>query len=144
MEHEKNRMTRRSFLDTLLGIGAVGWLGTVLYPIYEYLQTPPLGEAEVTSVVAANIKNLKPNSGGVFKFGRDPGLLVLGPDGKLRAFSGVCTHLDCTVQYRSDLERIWVAEYLQVEIAFVIYGQPGHFCAACFQVAACVKYSFVF
>ncbi len=105
----KNRMTRRTFLDTLLGIGAVGWLGSVLYPVYEYLQTPPLGEAEVTSVVAANIKNLKPNSGVVFKFGREPGLLVLAPDGKLRAFSGVCTHLDCTVQYRPDLERIWCA-----------------------------------
>jgi cytochrome b6-f complex iron-sulfur subunit len=110
MESEpKNAMTRRNFLDMLLGIGAVGWLGTVLFPVFEYLQTPPLGEAEVTSVVAANITTLKPNSGVVFKFGHDPGILVLGADGKLRAFSAVCTHLDCTVQYRSDLERIWCA-----------------------------------
>ncbi|MFQ5583702.1 MAG: ubiquinol-cytochrome c reductase iron-sulfur subunit, partial [Calditrichia bacterium] len=25
----------------------------------------------------------------------------------LRAFSAICTHLDCIVQYRSDLKHIW-------------------------------------
>ena len=34
----KKGITRRSFLDTLLGVGAVGWLGTVLYPVVEYLK----------------------------------------------------------------------------------------------------------
>jgi len=105
----QKRITRRSFLDTLLGVGAVGWLGTVLYPVVEYLKTPALSEAEVTSVVAANVKSLKPNAGIIFKFGSDPALLILGSDGKLRAFSGVCTHLECTVQYRSDLQKIWCA-----------------------------------
>lgn len=105
----QNGMNRRSFLDTLLGIGAVGWLGSVLYPVVEYLKTPALSEAEVTSVLAANVKNLKPNAGVIFKFGSDPAILILGSDGKLRAFSGVCTHLECTVQYRSDLQKIWCA-----------------------------------
>jgi cytochrome b6-f complex iron-sulfur subunit len=108
-DEPKKGMTRRNFLDTLLGISAVGWLGTILYPVFKFLETPALGETEVTSVVAANIKDLKPNSGIVFKFGHDPGILILGPDGKLRAFTAVCTHLACTVQYRSDLERIWCA-----------------------------------
>ena len=105
----KNGITRRSFLDTLLGVGAVGWLGTVLYPIVEYLKTPALSEAEVTSVVAANVKNLKPNAGVIFKFGTAPAILILGSAGKLRAFSGVCTHLECTVQFRAETSDIWCA-----------------------------------
>jgi Rieske Fe-S protein len=31
------------------------------------------------------------------------------PGGELRAFSARCTHLDCTVQYREDLNHIWCA-----------------------------------
>jgi Rieske Fe-S protein len=102
-------VSRRSFLDTLLALGAVGWLGSVLFPVARYLQTPPQSEPEPTSVVAASVKNMKPNTGMVFKFGRDPAILINGPDGKLRAFSAVCTHLECTVQFRPDLERIWCA-----------------------------------
>ena len=29
--------------------------------------------------------------------------------GDFRAFSAVCTHLDCIVQYRKDLKQIWCA-----------------------------------
>lgn len=36
-------------------------------------------------------------------------MLIKTPDGKLKAFSAVCTHLACTVQYREDLEHIWCA-----------------------------------
>ena len=31
------------------------------------------------------------------------------PDGQFRAFSAVCTHLDCTVQYKADTSQIWCA-----------------------------------
>ena len=105
----KPKLTRRSFLDKLLGLGALGWLGSVLFPVVQYLKTPPQEGGEPTSVVAASAKTIKPNMGVVFKFGHDPAVLVSGPDGKLRAFSAVCTHLQCTVQYRSDLQRLWCA-----------------------------------
>lgn len=105
----KPGISRRSFLDKLLGLGALAWFGSVVYPIFEYLKTPPQGEAEVTTVVAAKVKDLKPNTGTVFRFGREPAILVSGPDGKLRALSATCTHLQCTVQYREDMQRIWCA-----------------------------------
>jgi Rieske Fe-S protein len=35
--------------------------------------------------------------------------LVRTPAGELRAFSAVCTHLNCTVQYRADIGHIWCA-----------------------------------
>jgi cytochrome b6-f complex iron-sulfur subunit len=102
-------ISRRAFLDRLLGFSAVAWAGTILYPVFEYFKVPPQSEPVPTSVVAANIKKLKPGQALVFKFGPEPALLINGSDGKLRAFTAVCTHLQCTVQYRPDLGRIWCA-----------------------------------
>ncbi|NIM59012.1 MAG: Rieske 2Fe-2S domain-containing protein, partial [Candidatus Aminicenantes bacterium] len=42
----------------------------------------------------------------IFKFGTSPGILINTPDGELRAFSAICTHLTCTVIYESDTETI--------------------------------------
>ena len=36
-------------------------------------------------------------------------VLIKTPSGELRAFSAVCTHLSCTVQFRPDIENIWCA-----------------------------------
>lgn len=100
---------RRSFLDYLLGFFTAAWAGTVLYPIYEYFQIPPKKEDLPDSIVAAKFEDLKPNQGVIFKFGSKPGLLILGTDGTLRAFSAVCTHLDCTVKYQPELQKILCA-----------------------------------
>ena len=45
----------------------------------------------------------------IFRFGGRPGILIRTPEGELRAFSAVCTHLDCTVQYKADTAQIWCA-----------------------------------
>jgi Rieske Fe-S protein len=98
---------RRRLLDTLLSGGFVAFLGAVFYPVMRYLTPPSVHEAAAGSVTAAKVGDVKPNSGKVFRFGSKPGLLVRLPSGEWRAFSAVCTHLQCTVQYRADLERIW-------------------------------------
>ena len=98
---------RRRLLDVLLSGGVIAFLGSVLYPVVRYLTPPELREAVTTSVVAAKVGEVKPNSGKIFRFGTKPGILLRLPSGEWRAFSAVCTHLQCTVQYREDLERIW-------------------------------------
>lgn len=105
----ENKISRRTFLDYLMGFGLLAWIAAVLYPIVEYFKVPKQAEATPTSVVAGPVKDFKPNSGKVFRFGNEPALLVDTPDGKLEAFSAVCTHLQCTVQYRPDMQRIWCA-----------------------------------
>ena len=62
-----------------------------------------------TSIVAATINELGPNEGKVFRFGSKPGLLIRTNTGEYRAMSAVCSHLQCTVQYRPDLSQIWCA-----------------------------------
>lgn len=98
---------RRRLLDGLLSVTGLGFLGAVVYPIVRYLTPPRISDAVASSVVAARLSDVKPNAGKIFRFGSRPGILVRLPSGEWRAFSAVCTHLQCTVQYRSDLEQIW-------------------------------------
>ena len=100
---------RRRFLDYLLTGGVVTTLSAIFYPIVRFMSPPQIVEAMQNSVVAAKINEMPPNSGKIFKFGNKPGLLVRTATGELKAFSAVCTHLDCIVQYRSETKQIWCA-----------------------------------
>ena len=100
---------RRTFLDAVLAFGFVSTAIAVAYPVSRYLIPPPSGEPATTSVVAARLSALQPNSGVIFKFGSKPGLLVRTSEGELRAFGATCTHLECTVQYKPDTAQIWCA-----------------------------------
>jgi cytochrome b6-f complex iron-sulfur subunit len=102
-----NDVSRRHLLDVLLSGGIVAFLGAVFYPVVRFLTPPKVEQVVTSSVVAATVGEVKPNSGKIFRFGSKPGILVRLPSGEWRAFSAVCTHLGCTVQYRSDLEQIW-------------------------------------
>ena len=102
--------SRRGFINWFLGTSAGAFLLSVLYPLSRYLVPPEAGES-TAGTVTLDLKpdSVKPNTGQIFKFGSRPGILVRTPAGELRAFSAVCTHLNCTVQYRSDLTQIWCA-----------------------------------
>jgi Rieske Fe-S protein len=45
----------------------------------------------------------------ILSFGRKPVILIRTDGGEFRAFTATCTHLDCIVQYRTDLQQIWCA-----------------------------------
>jgi len=109
MREEGRAVERRRFLDILLGSGIVATLASILYPIIEFMIPPKVTEAPQNSVIAGKVGELKPNSGKIFKFGSAPGILIYTATGEYRAFSATCTHLDCTVQYRSDAKQIWCA-----------------------------------
>ncbi len=100
---------RRSLLNWFLGICGGGVLGSIAYPVARYLAPPDIPEAATQSVNAGSARSLVPNSSRIVPFGSQPALLVRTATGDLRAFSGTCTHLACTVQYRPDLQRIWCA-----------------------------------
>jgi Rieske Fe-S protein len=101
---------RRRFVNWILGTSAGAFAVSVLYPLTRYLVPPRAGESTAASVnVPIKPEDVKPNSGQIFKFGSRPGILVRTASGELKAFSAVCTHLNCTVQYRPDISRIWCA-----------------------------------
>jgi cytochrome b6-f complex iron-sulfur subunit len=100
---------RRGFLDALLAVGFVSTAVAMAYPVSRFLVPPASGEPETATATAGKAAELKPNSAKVFKFGNRPGIVVRTADGDVRAFSAVCTHLDCTVQFRTDTSQLWCA-----------------------------------
>jgi len=103
-------ISRKKFIDWLLGTTIGGLLVAVLYPVTSYLIPPVAGESSVNSVtLAIKPSDLKPNSGQIFKFGDEPGIIIRLASGEVRAFSAVCTHLGCIVQYSATHSDIWCA-----------------------------------
>jgi Rieske Fe-S protein len=105
----ETRQGRRRFVEWLLGGSLLASLASFFYPVLRYLIPPERADLGSDTVVAAKVGELKPNSGKIFRFGNRPGLLIRTADGEYRAMSATCTHLDCTVQYRSDLHQVWCA-----------------------------------
>lgn len=101
--------TRRSVVELFLGGGLFASLISFAYPVLRYMVPPPVADLGGDEVIAAKVGDLKPNSGKIFRFGNRPGLLLRIGEGEYRAFSATCTHLSCTVQYRTDLHEIWCA-----------------------------------
>ncbi len=102
-------ISRRTFLNRLLGGGVLALLAAIFYPVIRFIIPPQIPEASTNRVIAAKLSELPPNTGKIFRFGDKPGLVVHAADGTFKAFSAICTHLDCTVQYRPDLKHIWCA-----------------------------------
>ncbi|MGA2458486.1 MAG: Rieske 2Fe-2S domain-containing protein [Terriglobales bacterium] len=101
--------TRRRMVGIFLGSGLLASFASFIYPVLRYLVPPAVVDLGGDEVVAAKLGDLKPNCGKIFRFGSRPGLLIMESDGTYRALSATCTHLACTVQYRSDLREIWCA-----------------------------------
>ncbi len=73
---------------------------------------PPTGEANVSQIrLPFTLQELSEDQGKyrIFKFGNSLGIVLMTADGEVKAFSAICTHLSCTLQYRSDLSMIWCA-----------------------------------
>jgi Rieske Fe-S protein len=93
----------------MLGGGVLASVVSFIYPVLRYLVPPALPDLGGDEVVAGKVGELKPNSFKIFRFGSKPGILVLSAEGDYRALSATCTHLSCTVQYRTELHQIWCA-----------------------------------
>jgi len=101
--------TRRQWIGIFLGGGLLASLASFIYPVLRYLIPPVIADLGGDEIVAAKVAELKPSLAKIFRFGSRPGLLIMNADGTYRALSATCTHLGCTVQYRSDLRQIWCA-----------------------------------
>ncbi|MEK6715020.1 MAG: ubiquinol-cytochrome c reductase iron-sulfur subunit [Candidatus Omnitrophota bacterium] len=102
------KFTRKEFLNYLIGISGAALAGSTLFPLVKYIM-PPEGvdrDIDVSQVNAAKVGELMPNSAKIFRFGNKPAILLNTPQGVFKAFSAVCTHLNCTVQYSQETSHI--------------------------------------
>ena len=102
-------LSRRRILQVLLGIGVVGWLGSILYPVVRYLIPPPAGEAKVSSMKVGTVTDQWDKPFRIMQLGRTPVILFKDGQGTYRALAATCTHLACIVQYQQEDNIIWCA-----------------------------------
>jgi Rieske Fe-S protein len=102
-------LERRNLLRWLLGSGLTASIISFLYPALKFMSPPAVPEASTSEVTAGRVQDLKPNTGKIVKFGSRPALLVRINETEWRAFSAVCSHLNCTVQYQESTRQIWCA-----------------------------------
>jgi Rieske Fe-S protein len=87
-------MKRRRFVNWFLGLSSTALFGSILYPVWRFMNPPDVPEASTNRVEAGPTN--------------DPELIVIRvTDDDFRAFAGTCTHLDCIVEYQSAEKRIW-------------------------------------
>jgi len=100
---------RRRAVNLLLRSGIFASLASFLYPVVRFLRPPRIPEAPVNEITVAGASAIAPNSARIVKFAARPVLLIRVSESEWRAFGATCTHLDCTVQYRSESQQIWCA-----------------------------------
>ncbi|MBM4171069.1 MAG: Rieske 2Fe-2S domain-containing protein [Ignavibacteria bacterium] len=110
MENNNNsHKGRRNFLKYVLNGGLAGFAISIFYPLVSYLKPPKQEDVEVSSISAGKLDEIEKDTGKIIQFGTKPVLLIRTQNDKLLAYDAICTHLDCTVQYKSDMGIIWCA-----------------------------------
>lgn len=102
-------MERRRFVNWFLGLSSTALFGSILYPVWRYVNPPEVPEASTNRVEAGptNDPELLDRGFKILEFGTLPVILIRVADDDFRAFSATCTHLDCIVEYHAVEKRIW-------------------------------------
>ena len=103
------KFTREDLLNYIIGISTAVLAVSILFPMLKYITPPKVADVDISQITAAKLGELPPNSAKIFRFGNKPAILINTSGGTLKAFSAVCTHLNCTVQYSKDSKNIWCA-----------------------------------
>lgn len=89
---------RRTFLITALGALGAAVTGALLYPLFRYLA--PAGPADRKQQVTIRLAELPEGDAKYFELNGTAAVLVKLKGGSVAAFSAVCTHLGCIVQWQ--------------------------------------------
>ena len=114
MADQPANMPRRNLLLGALNTSVAATLAVILYPVAKFLWPRAATTSGATEVLAPfKLNELRPDAAGKwpppFDFQGKPCLVVRTPDGEVRAFNAICTHTDCTVEFRGDKGDIFCA-----------------------------------
>lgn len=91
---------RRKFLGVCLGGVLAAAAAITVYPVYRFLA--PWKQEAVTGKVVITESDLPEGGAKFFEFAGSAAVLVRKRGGEIAAFSAVCTHLGCIVQWEKD------------------------------------------
>jgi cytochrome b6-f complex iron-sulfur subunit len=93
--------SRRDFMaNIILGTGTVLGLGSLAYRFLEYLY-PVVTPIKLVEVPAGKPDDIPPDGVRLVQLPEGPVMLEKA-DNEVRAFSAICTHLGCTVQWHPE------------------------------------------
>lgn len=100
---------RRRLLNWLLGLSTGALAGAVFYPVIRFLSPPEVPEAQTREAEAGlvNDPEFLEKQFKIIRFGNDPVAVIRVAENDFRAYSAVCTHLSCIVDFRKDRQLIW-------------------------------------
>jgi Rieske Fe-S protein len=102
----RQEMGRRRFMRLLLGFSLVSTVTMIVTPIIGFLIPKKAeGGSGGGRVLAAKLADLPGGSGKVVAMGSSP-VVVVNTEAGVRAFSAVCTHLGCIVEFDSTTRHI--------------------------------------
>jgi Rieske Fe-S protein len=100
-------LPRRNWLLHGLQASVAATVAALFYPVLRFVWPRAATSSGAADVVAPfRPDELRADPDGswparfTFNFGGQPCMVIRDPDGKIRAFNGKCTHLDCNVEYR--------------------------------------------
>lgn len=103
---DRGLLGRRRFMQALLGFSVVSTLAMIVTPIVGFLIPRKVeGGGAGGKILAAKVADLPAGTGKVVAMGSKPVVVVNG-DAGVKAFSAVCTHLGCIVEYDGTLKQI--------------------------------------
>jgi len=104
------KRTRRSFIDVVLGLGFVGTMSSVVYPVLRYLKPlGPSGAQGPLKLTKEDQARLEREHMLIVRSGTTRILVFEDGQQKLRAVDARCTHEGCTVQFVPGESLIWCA-----------------------------------
>jgi Rieske Fe-S protein len=106
MHDEEKNLTRRGFLAALRRLLVVPGLATFLGPIMAYFWPATLEEVPAEPVFVGEQGSIPAGESEVVRFGRYPALVIHIPEQGLVAYSAVCTHFACIVNWNPESGRI--------------------------------------
>ena len=100
------KSNRRNFLSQALWAWFFVSCLPLLYGIFQYVLPPKVRERLLEEIRVGSLTDVPTNSARIVKFNKRPAVLIHTEQGQYKAFSAVCTHLGCTVQYGQDDQRL--------------------------------------
>jgi cytochrome b6-f complex iron-sulfur subunit len=95
-----NTPQRRKFLAVLLGLVGAGLAGISAWPVLRYLSPQTIeGDAIKVAIAKTLVKSGKVH---FFNFHGQPAVVLQPSPGRIVAFSAVCTHLGCVIQWQAN------------------------------------------
>ena len=94
-------VTRRGFIQFLLGFSVVSTIVGMLVPVVGYLLPKTSNADSGAPVEVGNSADFGPGTGKVVSVNDKPVIVVNSKAGGLKAFTAICTHLGCVVEWNT-------------------------------------------